>query len=67
MRQCGGCLLLWDVDTVVEMRTIPANIIYIQASVIAMLLGDTERETGGTFARHTPHLPCVKVISAAHE
>ena len=52
MRHCR-CLLLWDLDTVVEMRTTRCHK-FIQVSVITMLLGDIGREAGGMFARHRP-------------
>ena len=53
--QGRACLLLWDVDTLVEMRTTRCYK-FIHVSVIPMLLGDIGRKASGTFAQHRPHM-----------
>jgi len=53
MRHCR-CLLLWDLDTAVEMRTTRCYK-FIHVSVITMLQGDIGREDVGMLTQHRPH------------
>jgi len=53
MRHCR-CLLLWDLDTAVEMRTTRCYK-FIHVSVITMLLGDIGREDVGMLTQQRPH------------